>query len=130
MAAALHDVIVVQSKDRSLALAAYPSSNFKVTLPVKYNKVVQIQLLSAEIPYTFYTISSLYKKGICFVGPVLGTQTAFDFTLPDGNFGIDDFTDYLFTFLQVFTYSKNGVTPLMCNLSDLLPRSTLIVPFV
>ena len=27
-------------------------------------------------------------------------------------------------------YSKNGVTRLMFNLSDLLPRSTLIVPFV
>ena len=26
--------------------------------------------------------------------------------------------------------SKNGVTRLMFNLSDLLPRSTLIVPFV
>ena len=27
-------------------------------------------------------------------------------------------------------YSKNGVTLLMFNRSDLLPRSTLIVPFV
>jgi len=29
-----------------------------------------------------------------------------------------------------YSYSKNGVTRLMFNLSDLLPRSTLIVPFV
>ena len=31
---------------------------------------------------------------------------------------------------RILFYSKNGVTCLMFNLSDLLPRSTLIVPFV
>ena len=31
---------------------------------------------------------------------------------------------------RILFYSKNGVTRLMFNLSDLLPRSTLIVPFV
>ena len=30
----------------------------------------------------------------------------------------------------ILFYSKNGVTRLIFNLSDLLPRSTLIVPFV
>ena len=30
----------------------------------------------------------------------------------------------------ILFYSKNGVTRLMFNLSDLLPRSTLIVSFV
>ena len=105
-----HDVVIIQSKDRSLALGAYPSSNFKVALPVKYNKVVQLQLLSVELPYTFYNITGLNKKGITFVGSVLGTTTAFDFTLADGNYSVDDFCDTLLAFLQQFTYSKNGVT--------------------
>ena len=63
-----HDVVVIQSKDRSLALGAYPSSNFKIVLPVKYNKVLQLQLLSAELPYTFYNVTGSYTSGITFVG--------------------------------------------------------------
>lgn len=105
-----HDVIILQSKDRSLALGAYPSSNFKIQLPVKYSKVLQIQLLGVELPFTFYNVANSYLTGITFVGPILGTATAENFTLASGNYSIDDLCDALFAFLQVFTYSNSGVT--------------------
>ena len=100
-----HEVVVIQSRNRSMALGSCPSSNFTISLPHKYAKVVQIQLLSVEIPFTFFNINSTNgtSGSITFVGSVNGTTTAEIFTLPDGNYSIDDFVSALFTFLQVFT---------------------------
>ena len=110
MSSLFHDVIVIQSKDRNLALGGYPSSNFKIQLPVKYAKVVQLQLLSVELPHTFYNITGAYTTGITFVGPIMGVTSARNFTLTTGNYSIDDFCDSLLAFLKVFTYSLVGVT--------------------
>ena len=57
-----HNIIFIRSQDRNSGLA----NAFSVNLPTQYNSISSIQLLSAEIPCSFYSISASYAAGVTF----------------------------------------------------------------
>ena len=97
----LHDIVFVRSADRNFGT----SSSFIVNLPVALKNISSIQLLSAEIPYSFYSIGSAYIAGVTFTN---GTTTA-QFTLTAGFHTVDTIRTALLTWLQT-TYASSGVT--------------------
>ena len=59
------------------------STNYNVTLPTNFNDVLQIQLLSIEVPQTYYNISKQYGNNF-FTVVVNGTAEVIN--IPDGNY--------------------------------------------
>jgi len=59
------------------------STNYNVALPTNFNDVLQIQLLSIEIPQTYYNISKQYGNNF-FTVVVNGTAEVIN--IPDGNY--------------------------------------------
>jgi len=81
------------------------SSDFMIQLPIKFNKVVSMQLAAFEFPVTFYGISEYYGNNYLYmsidyipIGNNLGSQTStvtHSFIIPDGNYNSLDFIDKL-----------------------------------
>jgi len=59
------------------------STNYNVKLPTNFNDVLQIQLLSIEVPQTYYNISKQYGNNF-FTVVVNGTAEVIN--IPDGNY--------------------------------------------
>jgi hypothetical protein len=59
------------------------STNYNVKLPTNFNDVLQIQLLSIEVPQTYYNISKQYGNNF-FTVVVNGTAEVLN--IPDGNY--------------------------------------------
>jgi hypothetical protein len=59
------------------------STNYNVALPTNFNDVLQIQLLSIEVPQTYYNISKQYGNNF-FTIVVNGTPEVIN--IPDGNY--------------------------------------------
>jgi len=79
------------------------SSDFTINLPIKFNKVVSMQLSSVEIPIAFYGISQAYGNNFLYLkvaynsfdisGAVLTNEKII--TIPDGNYNAIDFIDVI-----------------------------------
>ena len=79
------------------------SSDFTINLPIKFNKVVSMQLSSVEIPIAFYGISQGYGNNFLYLkivynsfdisGAVLTNEKII--TIPDGNYNAIDFIDVI-----------------------------------
>ena len=54
--------LFIRSSDRALG----SSSAFTVKLPMAYHNVAGISMVSAEVPFSFYNVSSLYTSGVQF----------------------------------------------------------------
>ena len=77
------------------------SSDFTINLPIKFNKVVSMQLSSIEIPIAFYGISQAYGNNFLYLkvnynsfdisGAVISDEKII--TIPDGNYNAIDFID-------------------------------------
>jgi hypothetical protein len=76
------------------------SSDFIVNLPIKFQKVVSMQITAFEFPVSFYGISSKYGNNYFYIA---GTQQMVDggeifeesniVVVPDGNYNASDFID-------------------------------------
>jgi len=79
------------------------SSDFTINLPIKFNKVVSMQLSSIEIPIAFYGISQAYGNNFLYLkviynsfdisGAVINNEKII--TIPDGNYNAIDFIDII-----------------------------------
>ena len=79
------------------------SSDFTINLPIKFNKVVSMQLSSVEIPIAFYGISHGYGNNFLYLKV---NYNSFDISggvrsdekiiiIPDGNYNAIDFIDII-----------------------------------
>jgi len=59
------------------------STNYNVALPTNFNDVLQVQLLSIEVPQTYYNISKQYGNNFF---TVVTNGTAEVINIPDGNY--------------------------------------------
>ena len=73
------------------------SSNFNITLPFKLNNVVQMQLVTFELPNVYYTISSQYNNNF-FTLIVNDVKTTI--TIPYGNYNIVTIMDAINTVIS------------------------------
>ncbi len=79
------------------------SSDFVIKLPMRYNKVVSMELSCLEFPVAFYTISSVYGNNFLYmavnytdIATSTPNQTATRiFTVPDGVYTNDDLLNVL-----------------------------------
>lgn len=76
------------------------SSDFTIQLPIKFNKVVSMQLSSFEFPITFYGISAYYGNNYLYIaleytpfGQTTPLHVSHCFIIPDGNYNAHDFVD-------------------------------------
>ena len=86
---------MLRSVDRTLGT---PSS-FSINLPKTYSNIVSMSLVSAEIPYSFPNISESYAFNVHFTQVAPTTITA-DYTVPAGQYTINDIQAHLLAFLQ------------------------------
>jgi hypothetical protein len=72
------------------------SSDFTIQMPMKFNKVVSIQLSALEFPVEFYTISAQYGNNYLYIGLKYNSadikiiETSEVFIVPDGNYTNND----------------------------------------
>jgi hypothetical protein len=85
------------------------SSDFTVQLPIKFNKVVSMQLSSLEMPVSFYGISSILGNNFLYLSiehqsldPSSNEIETSEKTVivPDGNYSATDLLDKLLSFLS------------------------------
>ena len=96
-----HDVVFIRSIDRGFGTA----QSHTINLPSAYKNIYSFQLLSAEIPCTFYSIPSSYASGVSFTN---GTTTT-AFSLTPGNYTIAQIQPILLAWLQS-NFASAGVT--------------------
>jgi hypothetical protein len=80
------------------------SSDFMIQLPVKFNKVVSMQLASLEFPVTFYGISEAFGNHFLYMAVTYElTNTMINkkkiITIPDGNYSGCDLIEMINTLL-------------------------------
>jgi hypothetical protein len=68
------------------------SSNFQVTLPMNFDKVLRMQLTAIELPITYYNVSKQYGNN--FFQITVNTSTAI-INIPDGNYTGDGIVNAL-----------------------------------
>ena len=79
------------------------SSDFTIQLPIKFNKVVSMQLSSLELPVAFYGISSFYGNNFLYIKIIhkpfdhadLSVTSERVIIIPDGNYNAADLIDKL-----------------------------------
>jgi hypothetical protein len=59
------------------------ASNFNIMLPLKINKITNMQLSSIELPNTFYTISKSYDN---YFFSIIANNASAIIVIPDGNY--------------------------------------------
>ena len=64
------------------------SSNFNFVLPANFNDVLELKLVSTNIPISYYAISKQYGNNFftITVTPIGGTASSTVITIPDGNY--------------------------------------------
>ena len=96
------------------------STNYNVALPTNFNDVLQIQLLSIEIPQTYYNISKQYGNNF-FTVVVNGTAEVIN--IPDGNYDPTTMTTIINTQLSNLPGDFAHVV-FTCNLINFTTIST------
>jgi hypothetical protein len=94
------------------------SSNFHVSLPIRLNQVVSLQLSAIELPSTFYTISKVYGNHF-FVLKI--EDYSLIVTIPDGNYNYLALQNYINTFLvssATYTYIKFSQIQFLVDITD------------
>jgi hypothetical protein len=76
------------------------SSNFHVVLPIKFSKVVSLQLSALELPNTFYTISQVFGNNYFTLEIPEATPSQLLVTIPDGNYDYLALQNYLNNYLS------------------------------
>ena len=76
------------------------SSNFHLDLPIRFTKIVSMQLSALEIPNTFYCISKAFGNNF-FVITINDKNIVI--TIPDGNYTIDSMAAYLNTLMTSYS---------------------------
>lgn len=75
------------------------STNFNITLPTEFNDVVQMQLVAAEIPTSYYTISGLLGNNFFSLHVVTDApgapSTSTILFIPDGNYTQQTIIDWI-----------------------------------
>lgn len=96
-------LLFIDSRDRDFEV--YPTPNeYRVRLPQTYYNVTSARLVSAEIPKSFYTFSTL--KGNTSLSISVGTGPPQTVTIEDGNYTFES----LKTALEVGLSSTTGLT--------------------
>lgn len=75
------------------------STNFNITLPVKINNVVQMKLISIQLPNVYYTISNQYNNNYFIININDLTRKIF---IPFGNYDTNTVMDAINTNLTAF----------------------------
>ena len=96
------------------------STNYNIALPTNFNDVLQIQLLSIEIPQTYYNISKQYGNNF-FTVVVNGTAEVIN--IPDGNYDPTTMTTIINTQLSNLPGDFAHVV-FTCNLINFTTIST------
>ena len=93
------------------------SSDFLLNLPVKFQKVVSMQVSAIEFPVSFYGISSKYGNNYFYVA-ARQQLDEYNFKedsriiiLPDGNYNATDFVSELNSLLQLRNEDQSFVDP-------------------
>lgn len=81
-------VLYIDSKMRTTGSRA---EDFSITLGSRIEKVIEVEIISAEIPYTFYTVNATNNQ-ICWTDAGTVAYTA---TVTPGNYSIMKFIDAL-----------------------------------
>jgi hypothetical protein len=76
------------------------SSNFHLDLPLRFTKIVSMQLTALEFPSTFYCISKVFGNNF-FVITINNTKTII--TIPDGNYTTNSMASYLNTLMTSYS---------------------------
>jgi hypothetical protein len=94
------------------------SSDFIVNLPIKFQKVVSMQITAFEFPVSFYGISSKYGNNYFYIA---GTQQMVEggeifeesniVVVPDGNYNASDFIDTINSLLSPRNPDNTPVNP-------------------
>jgi len=89
------------------------STNCSILLPIEFKNIVNMQLMSIEIPNTFYTISAQYQNN--YFNIIAGNEKII-YIIPDGIYTNSDLIDLLNNYAV-----NNGITiqtnPLLYNIS-------------
>ena len=91
-------------------------ADFTINLPIKFNKVVSMQLASIEIPITFYGISQGYGNNYLYIKLVYnsldisGSSISEErtFIIPDGNYNAIDFIDKINELFAINSGNNNN----------------------
>jgi len=75
------------------------ASNFHVDLPIKFTKVLSLQLTAMELPSTFYVVSKVFKNNFFMLQ--IEKEPNLMVTIPDGNYDYKSLQNYLNYFLQL-----------------------------
>ena len=75
------------------------SSNFNISLPTNFNDVIELQLTTIELPFSYYAISKQYGNNYfsITVNPLAGTTETIVISIPDGNYDQFAVTDAINT---------------------------------
>lgn len=93
------------------------SADFLLNLPIKFQKVVSMQLGAIEFPVSFYGISSKYGNNYFYVAArqqldeVNYNENSRIIVIPDGNYNACDFVSTLNTLLQLRNEDQSFIDP-------------------
>ena len=62
------------------------STHFQFTLPTQFNNVVEMNLVSIQMPLSYYAISKQYGNSFFTITVTAGTASTTVITIPDGNY--------------------------------------------
>lgn len=79
------------------------TSNYTIRLDSPIDRVTSIEIISAEIPYTFYTVSNVNNTLLLSDGTHMYT-----YNMPQGNYSVQNFTDTLSAGLDN-AFAANGI---------------------
>ena len=83
---------------------ATSSTDFIVDLPVNINNVVSLELVSLEIPATYFSISKKLGNNYFHIIDINGASQTYKITLPDGNYSREQMQSELnLIFATIFT---------------------------
>ena len=95
------------------------STNFHINLPIRFYKIVSMQLSNIELPTSFYTISKQLGNNF-FTIKLPDTDESQTINIPSGNYEYQDLMDYInnelfnlgsnFQYINFSTNIKNGTT--------------------
>ena len=90
-----------------------PSTNCSILLPIEFKNIVNMQLMSIEIPNTFYTISEQYQNN--YFNITAGNEKII-YIIPDGIYTNQDLIDFLNNYATNNNITSNNY-PLLSNMS-------------
>ena len=95
------------------------SSNIHINLPLKFRKVVSMQLTALEFPNTFYSISKIFDNNFFVIE--IENYSSLLITIPDGNYDYNGLTNYINSFLSASSAPYNSIA---CIINYKTPNGT------